>query len=234
MKISSKTLTASLGAVALAFAASGVQAETVSVGASSHPHSSVSVNVTGYNGTAGQFKFGVTSADGPTYAAGNTILSYCVELTEFVQSSATYKVLKDGDVGGFSAAVYSNLTNLFNKYWNAVTSTATSAAMQLAVWEIVNETGSSLNLSDGSFKVTSAGSGATGIAQGWLDNLNNPNVADTGDFSVIKLSAKGAQDQVTVGVNTVPLPGAALLFLSALGLGGLARRKQAVQAPAAA
>ncbi|MEB2347265.1 MAG: hypothetical protein OZ923_01460 [Comamonadaceae bacterium] len=233
MKISSKTLTASLGAVALAFAASGVQAESVSVGASSQPYGHESVNVTGYNGSAGQFKFGITSADGPTYSVPGTILSFCVELTEFVQSSATYKVLKEGDVGGFSAAVYSNLTNLFNKYWNAVTSTATSAAMQLAVWEIVYD-GSNLDLSDGSFKVTSAGGGAKGIAQGWLNNLNNPNVADTGNFSVIKLSAKGAQDQVTVGVNTVPLPGAALLFLSALGLGGLARRKQAVQAPAAA
>lgn len=169
--------------------------------------------------SAGGFNMKVLSSNDPSISSPGSILAWCIELTQFVNTPANYTSSSGGDTWS------GRLAQLFNTHYQDVLTGANasvSAAMQLAVWEIAYDSSSDLNLSNGNFRVTSGNQQARDMAQGWLNTLGT--APATGNYKIVKLTSGQSQDLVTV-VPT-PIPAAALLFGSALGLGGLLQRRR--------
>lgn len=195
--------------------------------------------VSDYNQAAGGFTMQVNANPAPTdpqFKAGSSILTWCIELTQSITQGSNYNYTTT-DLTAANPSWAGRLQELIAQNYQTVLSAAnsiTSAAMQLAIWEVVYEpAGSSLNLSNGNFRAGTTDSdsiAAKNMAQGWLNNLSSS--ADTGKYKIVMLTSGSAQDLVTV--LPTPIPAAALLFGSALGLGGLLqRRRRATPAEAA-
>ncbi|MFZ4285918.1 PEP-CTERM sorting domain-containing protein [Variovorax sp. HJSM1_2] len=164
----------------------------------------------------------------------SSILAYCVDIFQPATSSAQQYTLVDG-LSYFGTQKSDALGRLFTEFdiWNAGTSVTAheSAAMQLAVWEIVNETAAvggkaSYNLSDGNFSAIGATSGTVALAQGWLDGLET-----THDNWYSVSAYKNASFQDYLALNRVPEPGSvALMFAGLAALGFTSRRRKTAKA----
>ena len=180
------------------------------------------------NQSAGGFTMKVNTSNDPQFKANSSILTWCIELTQSITQGSNYNYTTT-DLTAANPSWAGRLQELIAQNYQTVLSAAnsiTSAAMQLAIWEVVYESaGSSLNLSSGNFSAGTTGANslaAKNMAQTWLNNLSSS--ADTGKYKIVMLSSGSAQDLVTV--LPTPIPAAALLFGSALGLGGLMQRRR--------
>jgi hypothetical protein len=160
---------------------------------------------------------------------GQSFLAFCVDLFQNLRFGKTYTdyTVQTG-AAYFGASKASDIGRLATGYLGLVDSPTTSAAFQLALWEIVNENGSAYDLRAGSFTATGRkkARAAISLADSWLDNL--PAVSS---YSLEVLASRAHQDVVILtadmgpGVAPVPLPGSPLLFLTGLlGLLAAVRR----------
>jgi hypothetical protein len=153
--------------------------------------------------------------------------SFCVDILQAINpgsvgSSHTFTVkdLTDAPVGGSNVAMSSTaagyLKDLYDQHIGDVLDATTAAAFQVAIWEIVYDTG--LNAASGSGFSIDAGAIRT-KAQTWLTALDG-----TGNKSLFALTALNDQDQLSIfpvgAQQVVPLPSAAAAALPILMLGG--------------
>ncbi|MEZ5895560.1 MAG: VPLPA-CTERM sorting domain-containing protein [Parvularculaceae bacterium] len=177
----------------------------------------VSITDNGVNRTVGA---GVFSLQYETGAGWTDFLTFCLQLDEWLSLPKSHDRV---DGAGYFPDAADN-TALGVLYGNLMTSSTglknstTAAALQTIIWEIAEDGASNFDLSGGAFKLNST------------DVLAEANslwaMTVSGNFKPIAFdvfTANGTQDLL---VSEVPLPGAALLFGSALAGFSFSRRRR--------
>jgi hypothetical protein len=143
-----------------------------------------------------------------------TFKAFCIDLNQTINFNTSYSFTKNAvesaplPGGGMGGAKADLLRELWGRHFLAIDSNTKGSAFQIAVWEIVFDTG--LDLSDGQVRVT-GNAGVLAQAQSYMASLTG----DSGYFApVYALSSSSTQDML------VPTPGAiALMGLSGLIIG---------------
>jgi hypothetical protein len=155
------------------------------------------------------------------------LLTFCIEPTEWVQSTAVYTVAPlaqgntaQGGMGPAKAAMVNQLIARNQSVLQGPISRIVAEAMQFAIWEIVSETSGVFNVSLGNARFFSYDeSGAVALAQSYLNALTLTGPQLTNLRALIR---NGVQDQLVIDrtpITQVPEPAA--LGLLGLGVGGL-------------
>lgn len=184
---------------------------------------------------AGQYNFIASGGTGAGAAISGALRTFCIDVLEPVTGGAQpydlaeladAPVTASGDpaMGAAKAEAIARMY-AFAGGQQFGSSNDYAAAFQLAVWEVIADFGTSLDIADGDFEVTSSvGTGVSGILGDLLGAAGDTSL--TGVSGLGALTNNGLQDQIYSVV--IPLPGAA--GLAAAGLCGIAvtrRRRMA-------
>lgn len=160
----------------------------------------------------------------PALATPNSsFTAYCAELGQSFQFNTDYEYALGAGSTYFNAAKTADLSRLFTAAAGFVVDSATSAAMQAAVWEIIYEPGSNYSLTGGQVTVRSEASGdmpAFRTVETVLAGLSSYRA----DYSIQVLSSPLNQDFLIA--TAIPEPATSALLLGGLGLLGLAYRRR--------
>ncbi|HLO40694.1 MAG TPA: hypothetical protein VK176_06700 [Phycisphaerales bacterium] len=177
----------------------------------------------GNTGPAGLFNWTRTGGD-HTGLQGD-FLAFCTELTEHVSYGNSFSYTVDTIenaptvMNGMGAAKADQMRELFGRYYTPAfvnTLPAVQAvAMQLCVWEISHEQGSSLDLTAGTAQFVNNDAAAVALAQSYLSSIDGTGPRD---YSIYSLVGQGVQDMI------VPAPGT--LALASAGLLAIGRRRR--------
>jgi hypothetical protein len=177
-----------------------------------------------FTGNVNTVSFDWTRTDTPGPGVDTTVpnryRSFCVDLAQHVSSGRNYEyeVFAPEEIGWTPARTQA-MQRLWADFLPQVHDGASSAAFQLAVWEIVYDT--DRNLSTGSFR-TGSPDASKSMAQNWLSSIDTtPTNRSLPTLRV--LVHEGAQDQIT----EIPAPGpAACTILGLAMLGGRRKRRE--------
>lgn len=160
---------------------------------------------------------------------GTSIVFFCFQLTQYFSFGTTYT---DYTASNPSNPKFTLLSELFTEgFAQALDSMDNSAAFQLAVWEILYESGSPTDLRSGSFRTLSDnGYSATVDAANYLLT----HLPSTGLYTITLLSSPAHQDFIfgTLSLREVPEPSplplvgiglAAMIFVTLRRRGGQRR-----------
>lgn len=203
---------------------------------------SVTLNPTGFANGYESFNFSVPTADDPNAVptgaftgnidGGPPITFFCFELTQTFSFGSSYTYDDSVQSGG----KYTTLSELFTEAFATSTiSTLNSAAFQLAVWEILEETtpGSlSPGVNQGTFYVTNDNGNTTTVAAA---NALIAGLPSTAGYTIHLLHSDTNQDFV-YGVPPllrVPEPASVLLIAGALAAMLFALRRRTLANPSA-
>ena len=174
-----------------------------------------SVEVEGEPRNVKTVTFNWTRIDSPGPNIDDTIAqhftSYCVEINDGIGSSGSphvYEVLTPAQAG-YSAQQDLLFGRLWASFQPLVNSKTTSAAFQLAIWEIAIDGDG--NITAGDFQAFSPNAAVT-LAESWLSEITSVNYVG-GYVPMRVLFSETKQDQITA----VPSPGS----LALLALGGM-------------
>ena len=226
MKIAVQKILASAAAVAalalpqLAFGQTG----TLSMSGYRYP-TALSFGLTGHSSVgAGGFNASYNE-NGSLPPAPTSFVAYCIDLAQTFSWNSAFTVTETNPVSLFGAFRAGALDRLYTQHFAAATTPILSAAFQLAVWEIVAETGataySALSLGAGSFQASSGDSTARNTANNWLQALGT---GGSGGYTLTALVSSSSQDQMMA--TPIPEPETYMMLLAGLGLMGFVARRR--------
>lgn len=201
---------AGIASVIMALGAADASADTLQLtGWNPYDGSVGQVNVTGF-GTESAGRLG-------GLLNGVSFTTYCSQLNQsigFGSSYTDYSVVATDGAGGFTATQATALGKLFTFAASSVVDHVTSAAFQLAVWEIVYETTGSYSASGGTFMGTDVTAGVVAQANIYLAGIST---ITTSTYNIQRLVSPTRQDMVYATLipepATMALMGAGLLLL---------------------
>ncbi|MBS1706267.1 MAG: PEP-CTERM sorting domain-containing protein [Armatimonadetes bacterium] len=221
-----------LGALALV---AGAQAGTLSANYTSVNPKSVQFVLNGAQKNLTANEWSGHRTGGTDNRVSSKFIAFCVEITEYIDTSKvnTHASVTDllnstTNAGGvnFDATRTKNLETLFGSYLGSVNSADTTAAFQLAAWEIAFDTDLSLTNKNGKMYGVDRNTSQSGIqldavstiSQTWLSSIKSG--AATKRTGLLLLSGKGVQDLVT------PVPEPMTMLVLGAGAAFAARRRK--------
>lgn len=179
-------------------------------------------------------RFRLTGIDNATMAAV-TFDTYCIDIFHALQKGSFE--LQAFTLGNLAKDIQIKtlLSHTAGFIASAPTSAAkkdVSAAIQMAVWEIVNESGSSgYSLGSGLFQISGSHGtvipNARGMAQGYLDNLGSWSPTPGYKYTMMSaVSPLNNQRQIFLAAGAVPEPSAWALLIAGFGATGAAMRRR--------
>lgn len=158
----------------------------------------------------------------------NSFLAWCVDVYGTIQNSTSYALKTGAEFYGAGSRIVTDLERLASyafDHWTAPDN-ASSAALQLAIWEIVNESTAAYSLTGNEFKVTSGDAAVRGLAESWLQAVNTGSYAIDQQVGIWQRGA-GSTTQNLAVFAPIPEPETYVLLLAGLGLMAVyARRRQ--------
>lgn len=164
---------------------------------------------------AGLFQFNVSNAQGDSPISwSDTLQAFCIQTDTLLnQANTSYTLASASDYFGDPSRL-DRIGQLYTGFHDQVTDNITSAAFQLALWELINESEPGYGLTDGDF-TSSPFDGAAAQADTWLDSL----AGIVNQFDLYVLTSDASQDLLVFKPTPpVRVPEPATLALLALGL----------------
>ena len=165
-------------------------------------------------------------------ASSTSFMAWCIDLQQSFSFGTPYEYSMDPVGAHFSPAGVDALSRLFTAAQGFVVDSATSAAMQAAIWEIEYETGNGgFDLFGGSFMAalqspTAATTSAFNTVNGYLMTLES--YSANYRFEVL---GSGENQDFLIAIGPVPEPETWAMLVAGFGaLGWAARRKAAREA----
>lgn len=172
--------------------------------------------------SGGAFTMTDTTTGGPSFAA------WCVDIFDGMAATQNYTFKSGATFYSADPGKATALSHLASNWLSAATTSASnSAAFQLAVWEIVNETsGGTYSLTAGNFRGTSSTAAVLTEANLMLANLTGTLTYTTNIWA--QNTAHSTQDLAVFA--PVPEPESYAMMLAGLGMMGfVARRRKQVE-----
>jgi len=173
----------------------------------------------------------------PLGGSAASFLTYCTDIYQAVALNTTvrYTLQGTGSSHGFTSTQADLLGKLYTHVGADVDTKAESVAFQLAVWEIVTETGSTLDVLGGSFHLNQGAPAAQrNLANSWLSEISSGSVQNrysaqrlyNGDYQDLVLFAERPETPSQGATNPVPEPASwALAGVALAGMAAARRRR---------
>jgi hypothetical protein len=154
--------------------------------------------------------------------------AFCIDIWDYAPKSfQNYSIVSldsapDPGAGPMGATKAAHLAQLLDAHWNGPLTSVQASALQIATWEVVDESTGSYNVDSGSFSVT-GNSSVRSLANTMLGSITTG--SPFGKY--IALSNSTTANKYQDYVVKTPIPASVILGLLGIGVVGIKLRKYA-------